>query len=157
MIGRTIIITLAVFLLLAIIAWFIAANPSFFMGVFNQATSGSHRTIHIGGTQVSAEIADTDMARVEGLSGRTGLTDGTGLLMIFDTDGTPGIWMKDMKFAIDIVWIDKAGSVVTVAPSVGPETYPSVYYPDAPSRYVLEVPAGFSDIHNLKVGDHLVM
>src|SRR3989344_4329125 len=60
--------------------------------------------IQVGETTVMAEVADTLALQTRGLSGRTSLGEGEGMLFIFDQEGTHGIWMKDMHFAIDIVW-----------------------------------------------------
>jgi uncharacterized membrane protein (UPF0127 family) len=50
--------------------------------------------------------------------------------------------MKDMNFAIDIVWIDENFRVVDVDKEVSPETFPQVLYPDQAVGYVLELPGG---------------
>lgn len=115
------------------------------------------KDIQIGNTVVAAEIVDTDALRQQGLSGRAGLAAGEGMLFVFDTDNTWGIWMKDMRFAIDIVWADSAGTVVTVAARVAPESYPEVFYPAAPVRYVLELPAGFAAEYGIAEGVKLVI
>ena len=110
------------------------------------------RTISIGDTVISVEVADTEDSREQGLSGRSDLRSGKGMLFVFDTDGTWGIWMKDMQFPIDIVWVDVFGTVVTVAENVAPDTYPKVFNPSAPARYVLELPAGFTAEQGIKEG-----
>ena len=110
------------------------------------------RTISIGDTVISVEVADTEGSREQGLSGRSDLRSGKGMLFVFDTDGTWGIWMKDMQFPIDIVWVDVFGTVVTVAENVAPDTYPKVFNPSAPARYVLELPAGFTAEQGIKEG-----
>ncbi len=110
------------------------------------------RAITIGGVSVSVEVADTASLREQGLSGRSDLPKGQGMLFVFDTDGAWGIWMKDMQFPIDIVWADASGTVITVAANVAPETYPEVFNPSAPARYVLELPAGFAAAHGIVEG-----
>ena len=91
-----------------------------------------------------AEVVQTEEARSRGLSGRASLAEGHGMLFVFEQDGQWGIWMKDMHFSIDILWLDAAGTVVTVASSISPETYPESFHPEAPARYVLELPAGYA-------------
>jgi uncharacterized membrane protein (UPF0127 family) len=61
--------------------------------------------------------------------------------------------MKDMLFPLDIVWIGEDFRVVHIEKSLSPETYPTVYYPDTLSKFVLEISAGESDKINIKVGD----
>lgn len=101
------------------------------------------------------EIADTEEERVRGLSGREGLRDGEGLLLIFDAPGNHGIWMKDMKFPIDIIWLDKELTIVSVEKDVSPQTYPKVFYPGEPASAVLEIKAGSFNSSGLKVGQRL--
>ena len=113
------------------------------------------RHIQIGSTTVAVEVADTEGLREQGLSGRANLPEGQGMLFVFESDDTFGIWMKDMLFPIDIVWADVSGTVITVAKNVAPDTYPKVFYPSAPARYVVELPAGFAAAHGVAEGSVL--
>src|SRR3989338_10801011 len=114
------------------------------------------RTISIGGTVIYVDVADTEVLREQGLSGRSDLPSGKGMLFVFESDGLWGIWMKDMQFPIDIVWAGADGKVITVADNVAPETYPKVFSPSAPARYVLELPAGFAAAHGIVEGSQIV-
>ena len=119
----------------------------------NPRTTGREEgTLKIVDTEIKVEIADTDAERSLGLSGRDSLKTGYGMLFVFDTPGSYGFWMKDMKFSIDIIWIDADGRVIGVEKGVEPETYPKVFYPPTPAKYVLEVPAGFADLHQVTPG-----
>ena len=115
------------------------------------------RTITIGGVSVAVDVADTEVLREQGLSGRSDLPSGKGMLFVFESDGLWGIWMKDMQFPIDIVWAGADGKVITVADNVAPETYPKVFSPSAPARYVLELPAGFAAAHGIVEGSQIVL
>ena len=145
-------IVLALFLLGTVFLWRISEDREF-ISQFIGSKSFVGMTITIHNTRIVVDLADTPSKRIQGLSGRETLSYGAGLLMKFDEDGYPGIWMKDMNFPIDIVWIDKDWIVRDVTPSVGPETYPQAFYPKEPIRYILEVPAGFADIHNIQIGN----
>ncbi len=103
------------------------------------------------------EVANTPALREQGLSGHEPLIDGQGMLFIFDQDDAWGIWMKDMRFAIDIVWADASGKVVTVAANATPDSYPQVFYPTAPARYVLEIPAGYTERNGIAEGSQLTL
>jgi uncharacterized membrane protein (UPF0127 family) len=105
------------------------------------------------GLRVTVEVADTPALRVQGLSGRAPFSDDEGMLFVFPEDGDLPIWMKDMNFALDIIWIDQAGRIVHIEPSVQPDSYPRIYKAGTPARYVLELRAGFADIRNVRVGD----
>jgi uncharacterized membrane protein (UPF0127 family) len=113
--------------------------------------------IHVGKTSVIVDVVRTEEARERGLSGRDSLEGGHGMLFVFESEGLPGIWMKDMKFPIDIIWADKSGVIVTIARKVAPESYPTVFTPKSPALYVLEVPSGFADQYDIAEGDKIVL
>lgn len=93
--------------------------------------------------------------RVKGLSGMERLPEDKAMLFTFDTAEKHGIWMKDMKFSIDILWIDQNYQIVSIEEGVSPNTYPKVFYPTEKSTLVLEANAGFVKRNNLKVGNFL--
>jgi len=102
---------------------------------------------------IAVEVADTEEERAKGLSGRDALAEGRGILFIFPESGYHGFWMKEMKFAIDIVWIDESWRVIGIEGLVGPETFPLIFYPPGPVKYALEVNAGESQRLGIKPGD----
>ena len=98
----------------------------------------------INDKKISLIIAKSDKDRMNGLSGRGSLPEDQGMLFLFDTKGKYGFWMRDMKFAIDIIFIDDdtVVSLVENAPSSIQTPDLTVYYPDAPVNRVLEVNSG---------------
>ena len=141
---------LAVLVLLAVAVLAYAAWPQ-------EVHTTSMRTVTIDGISIAVDVADTEILREQGLSGRTSLSEGKGMLFVFDTDGLWNIWMKDMRFPIDIVWADVDGKVVTVALDIAPETYPEVFSPSSPARYVLELLAGFAAAQGIVEGSQIVL
>ncbi len=103
--------------------------------------------ITVGERAFTVEIADTDLTRQQGLSGREVLPANWGMLFIFDRPGYYAFWMPKMKFNLDIVWID-ADKVVGVAEGFASSPYTLSTPPQQVSR-VLEVTAG----SGIKVGD----
>jgi uncharacterized membrane protein (UPF0127 family) len=99
-------------------------------------------TLKINEHIINIEIAESDEARARGLSGRTTLESGHGLLFVFPTPGMYGFWMKDMNFPIDIIWISDDWRILGIEKSVSPESYPTAFYPKSPITYALELPAG---------------
>jgi uncharacterized membrane protein (UPF0127 family) len=75
------------------------------------------------------------------------------MLFVFPEDGRYSFWMKDMTYAIDVLWLSKEGQIVYAIPGLAPESYPKTFTSDTPARYVLELRAGFMDLHNVSVGD----
>lgn len=111
----------------------------------------------IGSTTITVELATTPQEEGAGLSGRTSLAEGRGMLFAFDPPQMPGFWMKDMRFPLDIIYAASDGTIVTIYPDLSPATYPRAFYPSAPVKYVLEVPAGYAASHSIAVGQKIVV
>lgn len=113
------------------------------------------KTGRIGGAYFNFEIADSPSERVRGLSGKEKLAASDAMLFIFDKPARECIWMKDMKFNIDILWFDEAQKLITIKRNAAPSSYPEYFCPDKPAKYVVEVTAGVTDKNQLKLGDKL--
>ena len=111
--------------------------------------------ITIAGQNISVDLAITAAEQSQGLSGREGLAENEGMLFIFDKPARHSFWMKDMQFAIDIIWLDDNMQVVYIKKDARPELYPETYGPDGNSKYVLEVVSGFADKHALQIGERM--
>jgi uncharacterized membrane protein (UPF0127 family) len=113
------------------------------------------KEIKIGRINIYADVSDNDCKRELGLSGRSGLESNEGMIFIFEKVGKYGFWMKDMKFSIDIIWIGEDFSVSGIVGNFSPEDYPKVLGNNYLAKYVLEVPTGFAEKNNIKVGDKI--
>ena len=102
---------------------------------------------------VCADVADTHNERVQGLSGREILGESQAMLFEFGEPGEYGIWMKDMNFSIDVLWLDEALEVVHIVERMSPESYPRSYRTPTPARYVLEINAGLVEKNAIAIGD----
>ncbi len=91
---------------------------------------------------VTFELADTSLERELGLSGRVEIPRNYAMLFVFDSPARYSFWMKDMQVSIDIIWLDENHVVTKVDEAVSPDTFPTLYYPPNPTRYVLETAAG---------------
>ena len=98
------------------------------------------------------ELATTTAVQERGLGGRSVIPDDYGMLFVFPRDDRYGFWMKDMLAPIDIFWLDDKGQVVSVVRDAEPASYPGVFYPAAPARFVLETAAGFAQAHAVATG-----
>ena len=103
----------------------------------------------------SLETVTTPNERALGLSGRESLPELTGMIFVFPEKGKHGIWMKDMKFTIDILWLDEKFEVVNLKRAVTPETYPTIFTPSRDIFYAIEVQSGFAEKHEIKIGEIL--
>jgi uncharacterized membrane protein (UPF0127 family) len=105
-------------------------------------------------TCVNLEIADTPEARQTGLSGRSHMAETTGMLFVFEEPQTACIWMKDMHFNIDIVWLNDNKKITAFKKDVAPDTYPESFCQDD-TRYVIELLTGTADKAGLHTGQLL--
>jgi uncharacterized membrane protein (UPF0127 family) len=105
----------------------------------------------------AVDVMRTDAQRQQGLMFREGLGQGKGMFFVFDAEDVYPFWMKNMLFAIDILWLDKDKRVVYMAADVPPcrtDVCP-VYTPSAKAMYVLEILAGDAARHAIHLGDSL--
>lgn len=137
-----------------------------------EKTSTTRVVLSLRDAEIVAEVADTEAERVRGLGGRKKLGANGGVLFVFPRADYHGIWMKDMMFPIDIIWLEDATPssspfergrgegglrVADIKEHVRPETFPEVFYPKVKARYVLEVHAGVAQENGLAVGSALMM
>jgi len=113
--------------------------------------------IQIGTNSLRVLVASTTRSRADGLSGYAPFPEKTGMLFIFDSADFHSIWMKDMLFSIDIIWIDESFHVIDIDSNVSPETYPTVYEPNERARFVLETPALYTAAYQIRVGDSVTI
>jgi uncharacterized membrane protein (UPF0127 family) len=114
-------------------------------------------TITVNNTTILADLALTPDQQSKGLSGRQNLSENQGMLFVMKTPGTYGFWMKEMKFPLDIFWLDKSANAVYIKENLQPCTTIlncPTYTPDIDSVYVLETVAGFAHRHEIAKGTH---
>ena len=128
----------------AILLLFILGTGTYFLQSKKGSDKPTAEFVHakIGETELILEIADTPEKRELGLSGRENLQEKTGMLFVFPAPDQPGFWMKDMKFALDFIWLDQDLKVTEIIENVSPETYPEGYTPVEQIQYMLELTAG---------------
>jgi len=117
--------------------------------------------IQINEKRFNVLIADDVLKRTKGLSVFDSIKENEGMLFIFDNPDKYGFWMKDMKFAIDIIWV-KDNKIVDITPNVEPQPNKSVfnltvYYPSEAVDKVLELVAGTAEKYNIKINDEIII
>jgi len=150
----------AVWIGAAVLIVFFAAI-SVFIDFRSGRSSSVKNIVRVGQAEFDVEVALTDKERAQGLSGRAYLPQSSGMLFIFDLADKHSFWMKDMKFPLDIIWIRSENfraRVVGFHENVMPEpsrksSELTLYYPQEPVNWVLEVNAGAISKHSIKVGD----
>lgn len=154
--------------ILTLLALFALIQAGALSGKAAREYSGAE--ILVKGRAISVLLADTELKRIRGLSDRQSLAADEGMLFVFPTEDFHGIWMKEMLFPIDIIWLQKtqinadtellSGSdtkaqllVADTKENVLPWTFPAVFYPKEKTQYVLEVPGGFIQANGVVHGD----
>ena len=117
------------------------------------ATSLPKINFFINDKQFLVEVAQSDAQKSLGLSDREGLNQNAGMLFIFNKPSKQYFWMKDMKFPIDIVWIDENKKIVGLVENAKPEDYPETYPSPQNVVYVLEIGSGEVKKQGIKIGD----
>ena len=120
--------------------------------------SGKNTLLHqkrfqVGNAIFQVDLAQTQEERSRGLSGRAPMADNKGMLFIFEKKKFHNFWMKDMKFPIDIIWMDGNFQIIDITKNISPKTYPNTFTSLSPAKYVLEINAGLSEKNNIKLGD----
>lgn len=155
----TVIFTLLIFVVLTIFGY---NNPLF---VFINRTPPPAPTpprltpLRVGSADYLVEIADTPEEQKMGLGGRKNLPKNQGLLFIFGQKDFYLFWMQNMKFPLDLIWIDDE-TVVEITKNVpvpaGSQKI-TTYQPTVPVNKVLEINAGEADRQKIGVEDKVVL
>lgn len=111
----------------------------------------------IGSSTVRASVADSLDERIKGLSDTPYLPEGLVKLFVFGAEGSHSIWMKDMNYPLDIIWVTKEREVVHIEENVSPDTYPKSFGSPIPAWYVIEANAGFVEQEGVEIGDIVVV
>lgn len=138
-----------------------------FLAIFLLAVAGaklwqyhwSEAVVELRGETLEVLIAKNRYQQRRGLGRRDELSPYDGMIFLFPFSKQRGFVMREMRFPIDIIWLNH-GLVVDFAPKVPiqpntPEDQLTVYYPRKSANMVLEVPAGWALEYDLKIGDRL--
>ncbi len=133
------------------------------IGLFAVWYYGRHplqTTVTIRGTTYAVDVAVTPKEKEIGLGFRDSLEQDRGMLFVFDTKALHPFWMRNMRFPIDILWIDDR-TIVDISKHVPPSDKPvgqlPIYHPAKPVDKVLELAAGQADVHGIAVGDMVII
>jgi uncharacterized membrane protein (UPF0127 family) len=126
------------------------ANPSICNLSYRRDT-----TIKIGSNYINAEVPQNAQKKEIGLGGRSCIGADQGMLFVFSEPGNYDFWMKDMKFPIDIVWLNENKITVGVSANISPATYPKTFTSDKPAKYILELQSGRAQQLNIGEGTTL--
>lgn len=107
--------------------------------------------------RLTVGVAETFAEQYVGLS-RTGSLDADeGLLFVYDEGGSKSIAMRNMDFALDVLFVSAEGEITRVETLDAPDSPVSYYLTyestSGSGRFVVETNAGWSDAHGVSAGD----
>jgi uncharacterized protein len=105
---------------------------------------------------ISVELARTAGQRSMGLMYRKKLGASRGMLFLFDSDDKHMFTMRNTAIPLDMIFINSALTVAGIVENTKPYAN-GPFGIDLPSRYVLEVNAGFCARHGIAAGDSVVL
>lgn len=152
---------LGVAILLALVVGGLLAMHTGFLPV----PTGEHeqRTVQISdcdGTAhgtVTVDVADSFSQRYVGLSRTDSLAPNEGMLLVYGSEDSREIGMRNMDFGLDVLFIGSDGRVTDITTLDAPDSTVEYYltYDSATgvAQYVLEVDAGWADANGVSPGD----
>jgi uncharacterized membrane protein (UPF0127 family) len=108
----------------------------------------------VSGVGVDAELVRNEHDTTRGLMYRKSLDEERGMLFDLRVRDDHKFWMHNTCIPLDLLYVDEDGLIVGIvenAPTLDDETRGV----DCPSRWVLEVNAGWARRHGVKAGQHM--
>ena len=112
-------------------------------------------TLLIGGKTVSAEIADEEHERSNGLMFRKSLPSDHCMLFIMPSPGPVGFWMKNTTLPLTIAYIDRNGTIMELH-DLTPLDETPVKSRFQTITYALEMPQGWFHSNNIWPGQRIL-
>lgn len=116
-------------------------------------------TFLIKGKQYNLEVAVTLSQKEQGLMNRPQLCNHCGMIFVSNLEMPQIFWMKNTLIPLDIIFLDKEGTVINIANAV-PEPGVSdsqlkLYHSSRNAKYVIELNAGDTQKLQLIPGDKI--
>lgn len=105
-----------------------------------------------GSVTYSVEIADGHLSRARGLMNRDTLCGQCGMLFLYNEQRRVSFWMRNVRFPLDMIFIDGSGRVAGVFENAQPHGEVAIHSP-VPVIGVLEIRGGASRHAQITLGD----
>jgi uncharacterized protein len=144
-----IIITITTIIVLVLIGFILFA-------LFGKYIQDQQPAAIVNNNKIKLLIAKSQKDKELGLSIYKTLPNNQGMIFSFGKKDYYSFWMKNMKFPIDIIYLNNK-KIVTIFKNVptSKDLNPPIYKPTSPADTVLEINAGVSKKYNLKIGDSI--
>jgi len=107
-----------------------------------------------GQAQFTIEVADTNAERAKGLMNRDSMPKSAGMLFVYPRPKTVGFWMKNTLIPLDMIFMDRTGTVRHIHHRAQPGDLQPKFGGDN-IQYVLEINGGLADQMGMVVGTQL--
>lgn len=108
----------------------------------------SEDAVHLRGDwgqgRFSVEVADDPEERAQGLMNREDLSQWAGMLFVYPDPRQVGFWMKNTLIPLDMIFIDKTGTVARVHANAEPGDLTPIMGGSPDIKAVLEVNGGLA-------------
>lgn len=110
------------------------------------------------GNYFEVECVVSPAALQKGLSGRQSIQSGAGMFFVFPSLAKQTMWMPDMNFPLDVVWLDETLSVVHISYGLQPCVTRSNCPPASSNydvKYAIEMAQGDANTYGFSLGNNL--
>jgi uncharacterized protein len=104
---------------------------------------------------LSVEIAQSREQLAYGLMHRVSFPEDYAMLFVFPDEGMHRMWMKNTPSPLDMLFIDKHGTITYIHPSAEPYSLNTIRSP-MPVRAIMEMPGGSAKAKHINVGDTII-
>ena len=106
--------------------------------------------LSVNGHKLTAEVANTEASRNEGLMHRRILPENRGMLFVFSEVSRHAMWMMNTHVPLSVAFLDEQGVIINIA-DMKPHTQDT--HPAArPAKYALEMNRGWFAKRGVKPG-----
>ncbi len=108
----------------------------------------------IGDKTFRLHAPKTDKGREIGLAAFDSIAEDEGMIFLGMPEGTQGIWMKNMKFDIDVLWVNSDHQIVYIIQGMSKSDQQTVYRnpTNMRSHYVIELANESCNKYGISVG-----
>ena len=107
----------------------------------------------IGSRDFELEVARTPEEQERGLMKRDSMPQNHGMIFVFPSEQVLAFWMKDTRFPLDILFLDRKGKIVSMF-QMKPYDLSNTSS-EKPAQFAIELNAGVAKDTGVKVGDVL--
>ncbi len=103
---------------------------------------------------IEVEFALTQLQKATGLMHRDSMPQNYGMIFLFNQKRPIYMWMKNTKIPLDMIFFDETGAITNIIENTTPfseKILPSHH----PVTGIIELNAGFTQTHNIKIGDKI--